>query len=79
MSTVLPLARSLSRYFSQVTKTGLSNARDKIPKTAERPVGRWSNDLSEEAKLKRAHWSSSDHCGDEICGDPKKTKELLST
>lgn len=22
-------------------------------------------------------WANSDHCGDSICGDPKKNKEIL--
>ena len=40
-----------------------------------KPVGRWIVNDGKEAFL-RASWANMDCCGDSLCGDPKKFKEV---
>ena len=41
-------------------------------------LGRWDtvNKSASNDEIK-AIWNSADHCGDQICGDPKLVKELV--
>ena len=41
-------------------------------------LGRWNHEISDTQKNIRAIWANSDHCGDIICGDPKKVKEIIN-
>ena len=41
-------------------------------------MGRWNPMLDEKKKEERALRSSSDHCGDYICGNPEKVKEIIN-
>jgi|TARA_B110000285_G_C14926885_1_gene515430 hypothetical protein len=42
-------------------------------KTGQLPLGRWARN-SENVK---SIYANSDHCGDIICGDPKKVKKIV--
>jgi hypothetical protein len=41
-------------------------------------LGRWSHNIPDKQKNIRAIWANSDHCGDIICGDPKKVKDIIN-
>ena len=43
-------------------------------KTGQLPLGRWARN-SENVK---SIYANSDHCGDVICGDPKKVKKIIN-
>ena len=39
-------------------------------------LGRWEHRLDEKKKIIKATLANIDHCGDKICGNPKKTKKF---
>ena len=39
-------------------------------------LGRWGHHHDEIKKNIKSSWNASDHCGDTICGDPKKVKNV---
>ena len=46
-------------------------------KIKEVKLGRWDHKTSQLQEEIKSTWTNSDHCGDSICGDPQKIKELL--
>ena len=40
-------------------------------------LGRWNHKVEDNKKEERAIRASSDHCGDYICGNPNKIKEII--
>lgn len=41
-------------------------------------LGRWKVNETEKQKEIKIIWANYDNCGDKICKDPKKIKEILS-
>ncbi len=49
-----------------------------FPKNKPLMLGRWNNNLNETQKGIKSIWANSDHCGDIICGEPKKVKTIIN-
>jgi len=49
-----------------------------FPKNKPIILGRWGNNLSDRQKEINSIWTNSDHCGDIICGEPKKVKTIIN-
>jgi hypothetical protein len=47
---------------------------------SQKPIalGRWGDHNDETKKNIKSLWNASDHCGDRICGDPKKVKLIIN-
>ena len=47
---------------------------------SQKPIalGRWGHHHDETKKNIKSSWNASDHCGDTICGDPKKVKLIIN-
>lgn len=41
-------------------------------------LGRWNINETEKQKNFKITWANYDHCGDIICKDPKKVKEIIN-
>tara|TARA_Y100000816_G_C25866709_1_gene452396 strand:- start:263 stop:460 length:198 start_codon:yes stop_codon:yes gene_type:complete len=47
-------------------------------KTSEILLGRWGLHKCTNKENIKVFWSNSDHCGDKLCGDVLKNKEILN-
>lgn len=58
--------------------TYISSIFTKKNNVSQTPLGRWT--LKHDCKLKEMRtvfWANSDHCGDTLCGNVEKSKDIL--
>lgn len=68
----------MTRNIISKFKSYISCIFNKQPNLPQTPLGRWN--LKHDCKLKEMRtvfWANSDHCGDTLCGNVEKSKDIL--